>query len=322
MKKDTLESFKHKVKNQVGMEYTVLGNDYINSKTKILIRHNKCGHEYLVAPNTFNNGRRCPKCSGSIRLTEKNLIKRLEIELDNEYSVLDYSGYANKSSIFKHNKCGHEFKMRANNLLNQKNSCPYCSGKGTWTEEMFKRKLEETVGDEYSLISPYTNTRTKIKLRHNKCGHEWDVKANNFISKSVASRCPICSKKVSKGERKIIQFLEKNNILFEFDSKLFNTDLRVDIIIDSLNLIIEYDGIQHFKEKSLFESIDVIRERDNRKNNIIQLSKYTLLRLSYKNYKQLENILEELILRKKFNDYRNASTIEAYWKRKTDIYVQ
>lgn len=57
------ESFKNTIKNLVGNEYTVLG-EYIDSDTKILMRHNTCGNEYYVKPNNFVNiGNRCPKCS-------------------------------------------------------------------------------------------------------------------------------------------------------------------------------------------------------------------------------------------------------------------
>jgi very-short-patch-repair endonuclease len=86
-------------------------------------------------------------------------------------------------------------------------------------------------------------------------------------------------------------------------------------------IVIEFDGIQHFKQKSLFEDIELIRKRDEEKNILIKQNNFVLVRLSYKIKDQLENILKDIILRKKFNDYRNASTIEAYWKQKTGIFI-
>jgi DNA-directed RNA polymerase subunit RPC12/RpoP len=129
MKKDNLESFKNKVQNQVGNEYEVLG-EYINSRTKIKMKHNKCGHEWEVFPSVFNNGKRCPKCAGRLVMTEDLLKERMEEKFRNEYLLLEYSGLSNKPSKFKHEICGTEFSMRSNNLINQGNSCPYCSGKG------------------------------------------------------------------------------------------------------------------------------------------------------------------------------------------------
>jgi len=48
-KRKTHEEFIQEVYDLVGNEYTVLGK-YINATTKILIRHNTCGHEYVVTP--------------------------------------------------------------------------------------------------------------------------------------------------------------------------------------------------------------------------------------------------------------------------------
>ena len=64
-KKITHEQFLKRVKDLVNDEYTVL-SEHKKSNEKILIRHNKCGHEYYVAPNKFINPpyRRCPKCNG------------------------------------------------------------------------------------------------------------------------------------------------------------------------------------------------------------------------------------------------------------------
>jgi very-short-patch-repair endonuclease len=159
-------------------------------------------------------------------------------------------------------------------------------------------------------------------MKHNKCGHEWEVLPKNFISKSVSSRCPVCSKTISKGEKIIIKFLEENKINFDYDKPIFGSRLRADFILYDKKIIIEFDGIQHFKNKSLFEDFEIIRKRDEEKNNLIRKNNFTIVRLSYKIKNQLKSILENIILRKKFNDYRlSASTIEAYWKQKTDVFI-
>ena len=51
-----------------GEDYTFL-EDYINAITKIRVRHNKCGMEYLVRPHDFLIGKRCPYCSQHARYT-------------------------------------------------------------------------------------------------------------------------------------------------------------------------------------------------------------------------------------------------------------
>ncbi|MGI5906710.1 MAG: hypothetical protein ACOX85_10715, partial [Candidatus Pararuminococcus gallinarum] len=62
-KKKTQEEFLKQVEDLVGGEYSVL-TEYTNAFTPVKIRHNLCGHEYMVAPAHFTStGRRCPVCS-------------------------------------------------------------------------------------------------------------------------------------------------------------------------------------------------------------------------------------------------------------------
>ena len=60
----TDDRFKAEVRNLVGNEYAVEGT-YQNNKTKIQLRHNSCGNTFLMKPNDFLYGRRCPECFGT-----------------------------------------------------------------------------------------------------------------------------------------------------------------------------------------------------------------------------------------------------------------
>lgn len=50
------------VEEMYGDEYSLIG-DYVNSQTKTLMKHNKCGYEWEVYPNSITQGHGCPKCS-------------------------------------------------------------------------------------------------------------------------------------------------------------------------------------------------------------------------------------------------------------------
>lgn len=58
------------------------------------------------------------------------------------------------------------------------------------TQEEFEREVYDLVGNEYAVIGKYTRTRDKILMKHNICGNEWSVKANNFLTGN--SRCYYC----------------------------------------------------------------------------------------------------------------------------------
>ena len=74
------EEFEQEVHNLVGNEYTVL-TPYVKSKIKLKMRHNKCGYEYMVKPNVFLSGRRCPNCYGSHKRTTDEFKKEVDIPL-------------------------------------------------------------------------------------------------------------------------------------------------------------------------------------------------------------------------------------------------
>lgn len=64
-RRKTQESFEKEVKELVDDdEYTVLGK-FTTVHNKILMKHNKCGTEYMVTPHNFLRGKRCPRCAVS-----------------------------------------------------------------------------------------------------------------------------------------------------------------------------------------------------------------------------------------------------------------
>lgn len=68
-KRDTIEEFIKYVDTETNGEYTCLSDTYDLANTPVKMRHNMCGHEYMVSPNSFKNGgdngrgNRCPRCA-------------------------------------------------------------------------------------------------------------------------------------------------------------------------------------------------------------------------------------------------------------------
>jgi len=137
-KKKTSAKFREDVFTQVGDEYTVLGR-YKTNKTKILIRHNKCNHEYEVRPGDFlNNKHRCPECK--ILNHTKTLVKfKSEVlKLEGEkYTVIGDYITCHKHLLMRHNKCDHEYKVKPKDFLNGRR-CPKCSNNGQPSKKELK----------------------------------------------------------------------------------------------------------------------------------------------------------------------------------------
>lgn len=126
--KRTDKMFKEEIINLVGDEYTPL-DKYINTDTKVKMKHNICGNVWGIAPNTFlNAGVRCPKCAkGGIRRGNEWFLKKLKSQEDYGIDYIfeeDYNGYDNKITV-KHKRCGRSYKVTPNKFL-QGRRCPLC----------------------------------------------------------------------------------------------------------------------------------------------------------------------------------------------------
>ena len=82
----------NRVYDLVGKEYSIL-EKYLDTRTKLLTRHNFCGFEWNISPNKFLMGRRCPKCqrknvADNQRKTLENLIKEISEIKNKEFSFV------------------------------------------------------------------------------------------------------------------------------------------------------------------------------------------------------------------------------------------
>ncbi|NGS95760.1 hypothetical protein G6Z25_02345 [Clostridium perfringens] len=191
-RKKTHEEFVREIKKKYGNEYEILGK-YVNSHTKIKVRHNckKCNYyEWSITPNKLLVGRSCPVCGGTMKKTSKRFKQEIKEIWGNEYEVLDEYKNAKTKILVRHN-CGYEYKVNPFSLL-RKNGCPMCAGKLKKTTKKFKEEIYEKYGDEYEVLGKYVNTNTKILVRHNckKCNyHEWEIRASSLLG---GQGCPIC----------------------------------------------------------------------------------------------------------------------------------
>ena len=268
--------------------YTLLSNEYINSLTKLLI---KCplGHEFEMRYGGFQQGSRCPKCKG----VAKNSYEEVKDYIESFGYELLSDKYRNTKEKLKL-KCpkGHEFEMRYHNFKDQGQRCPYCYGNTKYIYEEVKEYIE-LFG--YKLLSAeYKNNKSNLLVRCDK-GHEYEVTFHNF--KDNGSRCPICN--ISKGERRIIDWLDNNNIEYIYDETYFNNLfgingglLRPDFILPSYKIWIEYDGEFHYKKYYESQNFETLQIHDEIKNQYAKENGWRLIRIPYWDFENIENILE------------------------------
>lgn len=177
-------------------EYISLGR-YINAKSKMLVRHNKCGYEWSVFPYSLLRGHGCPICgikknTKNRTKTHEEFIREVKEKYGSEYKVLGKYINSQTKVLVRHNskKCNnHEWEVIPNNLLRGQ-GCSKCARNKKKTTEDFKKEIYDKYGNEYQIVGKYVNANTKILVKHNNCKNEWSVSPNHLLQ---GRGCPICS---------------------------------------------------------------------------------------------------------------------------------
>lgn len=251
--------------------------DYINNHTRIKHKCSK-GHIYYQIPKSHLKGFGCSKCSNKYSYTPReyfNICKREELDLPIE-------DYINNSTRIKHKcKYGHIYEQTPSSNL-KGIGCPICSGLKKKTPEEY---YSECKSKGYDLpIEDYRGNKVRIKHVCKK-GHIYEQRPNNHLQ---GASCPICNE--SHGEKFIMNYLNKNNIKYESQKK-FNSlkdkqPLSYDFYLPGYNILIEYQGIQHFESVSFngkdYTDLDKQQHHDRLKQRFAKENGYRLLRPTYK----------------------------------------
>lgn len=199
-----------------------------------------------------------------------------------EYTFLDTYITTDTKLRVKHNKCGNVYKVQPNAFLNGRR-CPYCGVNAKKTNEQFHQEIYDIVGDEYTFLDNYVNKRIKLRVKHNKCGNTYGVTPSNFLQ---GSRCPYCSN--SNGEDIINKILKSLGIKYEyqktFDGLRDTQPLSYDFYIPSQNILIEYQGIQHYQPIDYFggkSKFKVQQKHDKMKSEYAKNNHYNSITIPY-----------------------------------------
>jgi hypothetical protein len=242
------------------------------------------------------------------RLTsEKFIIKSNKIH---NY-IYDYSNVKYKTTHVKVKiKCkihGYFEQTPASHL--QGRGCILCGIESIKLKERYKtkdfilsaKKIHRNIYD-YGFTN-YVNAHTHVIVTCYKHGN-FNIQPYNHLNDRG---CPKC--KISKGELKIINFLDDNKISYihqatfeDCKNPKTNRKLKFDFYIASKNLLIEYDGDHHFQKSNFHGHVltqlefDKSIYRDGLKNQYAKDHGIKLLRIKRCHLNKIEQILKEIIL--------------------------
>jgi very-short-patch-repair endonuclease len=145
----------------------------------------------------------------------------------------------------------------------------------------------------YSIVE-YNGYENKVNIICNKHG-KFKQSSHSHLS---GAGCPSC--KESRGEKRITEFLLKNNINYQkqvsFDGLIGDkSSLFFDFYLPEYEMMIEFDGIQHTKPIKFFGGMKKLlkqKEYDRKKIDFVVRNGYKLLKLTYNMFSYLEEALE------------------------------
>lgn len=287
---------------------SIIGDIFIKNRHKIIKLKCKCGEIFEVRFNRVLKENRmfCRKCISDKRLkTDDLFLSQVKEVSGDEYTFLESYKKAKEKIKVRHNICGHEYYVTPDKFL-KGNRCPKCSNHIVKNYTLALEKLKElNLDKKYEMIEMTgEGYKAEIKVKCLECNEIFSTTYNALFNRGI--KCKICGF-MSKGENKITEFLNKNNIKYKhqyyFKDLKFITYLRFDFAIfdkeNNLKCLIEYDGEGHYKpinfnklnNEDLCIQFENSKNRDNMKDIYCKNKNINLLRIPYWDMSNIENIL-------------------------------
>lgn len=277
--------------------YILLDTEYIDAHTKLRYICKK--HPDIIQSTRYNSlqqGKGCPYCVGKAKHTFEEVKNYFE---SCGYALLEDT-YINANTRMRY-QCPHhptkELYIRYSDLKHGIR-CPYCSKVGRKTYEEIKAEFKARNYILMSTKDEYVNTHSVLQYICPKHPSEINtIVCYNFYS---GEGCPHC--RISRGENKIKNWLDRHNIKFEqqykFDDLKDKRKLSYDFFLPQFNLLIEYQGAYHNgkvhernPQKQTLSDFEQQRYRDELKRKYAQEHNYRLLEIWYWDYDNIESIL-------------------------------
>lgn len=298
----------------------LLDSEYKNYNSKLKFKC-KCGEIFETSFEKFKtrNKRQCNKC-GRKNISEYHKLRIDDIKKyveENSNCILLSTEYVNAhSKLLFQCECGNTFLTPFKHFKDSnQRQCQECGKEIRFDKRRHDYSDVKKYIEDYNckLISDnYKNINQKLEIQCN-CGNLFYTSYNMFKNLDIncCKRCREEKNSISKGEIKIEQWLNDNKIKYEtqytFDSLKNSHKLRFDFAIlnkeNNIKLLIEYDGKQHYglgnftsDEDEMIAQYNRVLQNDYIKNEFCFTNGYSILRIPYNRYSQIESILERNLL--------------------------
>ena len=166
---------------------------YMGNKVKIPHRCKKDGYVWDAMPtNILSGGTGCPMCTGNIKLTHEEYVRKVK-EINSNIEVI--GKYCNNRTKIQH-RCkidGTNWNTAPNNILHGK-GCPTCGNKkkseyNFLTHDEYVLKLKN-INQDIEVVGMYLGSKIKIPHKCKIDGNIWDSTPENILQ---GHGCPVCA---------------------------------------------------------------------------------------------------------------------------------
>ena len=310
-----------------GYKYTQIGDTFLikaddahpNSRiTKIRVRCDYCGGERIISTQDYykntQNGLVKYSCGKKGCLSNKRTefdYKRKEVQFKKFIDLCAEKGYTPISSIDDYSsslysklkyKCPfHDIQEITLNNLQHGQGCKLCGKEKRIDSRRLsvnavRSKIEFVNHNIWLNPSEYKNNSTSnLKILCGICGKRHFITNLNCYIYDHKNKCDYCARSQSNNERIIQYFLEKYCINyihnFRFHDCRDKRSLPFDFYLTDYNLVIEFDGIQHYLPVYGEEKFKTTKLHDAMKDNYCRWNNIDLLRIPYWEGNNIEQIL-------------------------------
>ncbi len=304
---NTQEIFLKRIKEKFGNKFDYNKSIFVGWNNPIIITCRKHGEFQTTPKHHLMGDGGCPLCR-IIKVSNKlrkgiALIKDTLVERYGDEIILLSEEYKNARAPLSLECRKHGRFITTWALLRRGSCCPKCgienrALKRSLGQEEFERRSNLIHHNKYSYeLAVYKEEKSKVWVRCPEHGY-FEITAEHHME---GFGCPICS--FTRGEHAVYNYLSEHNIQFDYQYEFASSDLscdnkkfRVDFWLKKLNVIIEYNGEQHYKPVSIFggaERYIIQKERDESLRIFCKQNKIKLIEIPYWDYNKIEHILKK-----------------------------
>lgn len=278
-----------------------------NSHTKYSYDCSECKHKFMISPLHVAYNQWCGYCNGHALCDDQKCEFCYEASLAshpyakywskrNKLTPRQVRKNSNEKFWFECPTCSHEFEAILCNVVINGSRCPYCCfpTRALCKDEKCKHCDNNSMASSHRAeqwsSSNKLRPRDVFKNSHAKQAFDCEVCKHRFVASPNAittggTWCPLCKKKT---EKKMYEWLiaKLPNFTIEREKKFdwckneeTNRHLPFDFYIKELNLIIEVDGPQHFRQVLNWESPEEIQKRDRYKKQCLVCNGVSIIRV-------------------------------------------